>query len=228
MTGDPKTDPNDNLDPELAAALNEAEQAVSKVRGDAPEDAEGGDNPDTQAAAAQSEAQQQRIDELERQLATSKDRWLRAVADHENFKKRSKRDTDEAINRALQKVMGDILPVGDNLGRALEAADPGDQVATGIRMVTSVFDSALAKQGITPIVALGEVFDPALHDALQQADSPDHPPGVVIQVFERGYVRGGKLFRPARVIVAGPGSTGEAAPAEAVDEAASDAAEGDN
>ncbi len=204
MTGPSNPDPNENLDPELRAAMDAAEAAVESVRGEEPE-----------APAAEAQADEksaERIAELEREVAATKDRWLRAVADHENYKKRVKRETEEAVNRALQKVLGDVLPVADNLDRALEVADPEDQVATGIKMVRSVFESAMAKQGIQPINALGKVFDPAVHDALQQVDSPDHAPGVVIQVFERGWSREGKLFRPARVIVAGPGSTG--APAE--------------
>lgn len=214
MTGDPKSDPNENLDPEIAAAMEAAEEAVTTLRGDeaSPEDAEADIELEVVEAAPNAD-QAARIEELERELAAAKDRWLRAVADHENFKKRQKRELEEALNRNLQKTLGDMLPVGDNLDRALEAADPEDQVATGIRMVRSVFDSALARQGIVPINALGTVFDPAVHDALQQVDSPDHAPGVVMQVFERGYMRDGKLFRPARVIVAGPGSTGEPPPA---------------
>lgn len=213
MTGRPKSDSPNVLDDEIANAMAEAEAAVSAVRKD--DDAEGDE---AGASAEEVEALNARIEELEREVAASKDRWLRAMADNENAKKRARRETDEAIQRALQKILGDILPVADNLDRAIAAApgDADDKLMEGIRMVQSVFDGALSKQGIINIDATGKPFDPAVHDALQQIDSPDHPPGVVVQVFERGYTREGKLFRPARVIVAGPGSTGEPIePAEA-------------
>lgn len=228
MTGPSKSD--DNIDKELQDAMKAAEDAVDAVRREpgassAPPSSHLGDEIEIEAdegpAAA---ALQGRIDELERDLAAAKDRWLRAMADHENFKKRVKRETEEAVQNALRKVLQDILPVADNLERALQAqTDPEDQVAQGVKMVKNVFDSALLRQGITPLDTVGKPFDPAVHDALQQFDSPDHAPGVIIQEFERGYMRGDKLFRPARVIVAGPGSTGEPPAAEpSADEAGAD------
>jgi molecular chaperone GrpE len=75
-------------------------------------------------------------------------------------------------------------------------------------MVRGVFVSALGKHGIKPIESVGKPFDPSVHDALQQMDTPDFAPGVVMMEYEKGYRRGDKLLRPARVIVAGPGSTG--------------------
>ena len=154
-----------------------------------------------------------RIGELEEELETARaeldakhDRLVRAVADHENAKKRATRDTEEAIAHALLGMLSDILPVGDNLARALAVASPGNALSEGVHMVKTSFDSALAKQGITPIEAVGKPFDPALHEALQQVVTPDHQTGTVIQVFERGYMRGDKLFRAARVVVAAPGS----------------------
>jgi molecular chaperone GrpE len=161
------------------------------------------------------------VDDLETEVALTearaeitllKDKWLRALADHENFKKRVRRDTDDAVQQALARLLSDFLPVGDNLDRAISAAGSVDpQIASGIRMVIQQFLGALAKHDIRPIEALGKSFDPSLHDALQQLDSPDHAPGVIISEFERGYTRGERLIRPARVLVAGSGSTGSAA-----------------
>ena len=114
-------------------------------------------------------------------------------------------------------MLSDFLPVGDNLERALaampSATDP--QLAKGLEMVRGEFFSALARHGIKPIQSVGTVFDPNLHDALQQVDTPDHPPGTVVMEYEKGYTRGDRLLRAARVIVAGPGSTGQAPDASA-------------
>jgi molecular chaperone GrpE len=208
MTGQPKSDPPEKMDQAIQDAMAAAEAAVSAVRGDESEpEPDPEPEPEANPAPANAELEAQ-VNELKEQLSGTKDRWLRAVADHENAKKRAKREMEEAINRSLQKVLADLLPVGDNLDRALAAASEDDQLAQGVRMVKSVFDSALTKHGIEPILTKGQSFDPALHDALQQVDSPEHAPGEIIQEFERGYTRNGKLFRPARVIVAGPGSTG--------------------
>jgi molecular chaperone GrpE len=113
----------------------------------------------------------------------------------------------------VQGLLGDFLPVGDNLDRAMSVApsNPDDQIAPllkGIEMVRADFVSALGKHGIKPIESVGKPFDPSVHDALQQMDTPDFAPGVVMMEYEKGYRRGDKLLRPARVIVAGPGSTG--------------------
>jgi molecular chaperone GrpE len=215
MTGTPKSDPPEKMDQAIADALADAAAAVDAVRGDAPTGEAAEEPPPAPAVDAGEVAElEAEVEKLKAELASTKDRWLRSVADHENAKKRAKRETEETINRSLQKVLSDILPVADNLDRALAAANPEDKLAQGVLMVKGVFDSALAKHDINPIETVGQPFDPALHDALQQVDSPDHPPGVIIQEFERGYTRGGKLFRPARVIVAGPGSTGISHPPE--------------
>lgn len=183
----------------------------------------------TNDEATEGEDAQSRITALEAEVATLKDRWLRAVADLENYKKRTKREIDEAILRTTQKLLPEFLPVVDNLERALEVAQPmmqsatgdqaksAEQVVTGMRMVMTEFLNALTKHGIEVVPAVGKPFDPSVHDALQQFDSPDHPPGVVIREFEKGYRLSGRLIRPARVIVAGAGSTGTAAADEQSD-----------
>jgi molecular chaperone GrpE len=206
----PDQDP-DEIARALAETMAEAEKAVDDVR--RPED-------------AQEEQTDEARAELEAELAVSKkanselrDKWLRAVADHENFKKRVKKETNDTVQRGLQRLLNDFLPVADNLERALQLVDdPEDKFVEGIQLVRREFFNALAKHEIKPIDSVGQPFDPSLHDALQQIDSPEHAPGVIIQEFERGYMRGDRLFRAARVIVAGPGSTGEAASDDGADE----------
>jgi molecular chaperone GrpE len=191
--------------------IRAAEQAVDEVRsGKATDDPIDG--------VVDEVALSTRLAEAEAEIAALKDKWLRSLADLENYKKRVKRDIDDAVHRAVQGMLGDFLPVGDNLDRAMSVipSDPngGDErlapLIKGLEMVRADFISALGKHGIKPIESVGKPFDPSVHDALQQMDSPDYAPGVVMIEYEKGYRRADKLLRPARVIVAGPGSTGKA------------------
>lgn len=201
-----------DLTDEIDRTMAEAEAAVSALDDDADEG-----SPDEDEELDPEDV----IAELQSELDATKDKWLRAVADHENYKKRIKREMDEAAVRSVQKLLPSFLPVMDNLERALEVGEPAlahadegnrknvELLLQGIRMVQGEFLTALAKHGIEPVKSVGVPFDPAFHDALQQFDSPDHAPGVVIREFEKGYRMGERLLRPARVIVAGAGSTGQ-------------------
>lgn len=201
-----QTDPKSNADltDEIQQAMDEAEAAVSALD---PDD----EPPSPPSASASASGLAAAVVELEAEVQQTKDRWLRALADLENYKKRTKREVDEASLAAVQKLLPAFLPTMDNLERALEVSGPGssvDQLVRGIQMVRDEFMTALRKHGIEPVPSVGAPFDPTIHDALQQVDSPDHAPGVVVREFERGYRLGDRLIRPARVIIAGPGSTG--------------------
>jgi molecular chaperone GrpE len=203
---------DDPMSAEIERTMAEAEAAVSSMEhgpeGDAQDDVE--DTLDFDAI----------LSAKDDEIAALKDKWLRAVADHENYKKRIKRDTDDAVTRKAQSLLTSFLPTVDNLDRALEIAEPVvasvppevaasmEQVLKGMRMVRDEFLTGLKKHGIEPVPGVGVPFDPAIHDALQQIDSPDHEPGVVIREFEKGYKLGDRLLRPARVIIAGAGSGG--------------------
>jgi molecular chaperone GrpE len=209
MSGDHDQHDPDDDGSELKDVMRAAEEAVDKVRSGQADDDEPQGEPSLEAQLEQAQAES----------AALRDKWLRAVADHDNYKKRVKRDIDDAIHRAVQNLLGSFLPVGDNLDRALSVAPPdtNDQLLRGIEMVRQEFVSALGKHGIKPIESVGRPFDPNLHDALQQMDSPDFAPGIVMMEYEKGYMRQDKLLRPARVIVAGPGSTGAAPESEQPD-----------
>lgn len=152
----------------------------------------------------------EKLAQAEQEVATLKDKWLRAVAEHENFKKRTRREIDDAVFRARQDLLSSFFPTADNLDRALELARGNEQLFKGIEMVAHEFRNALARNGIESVPTVGHTFDPAVHEALSQVDSPDHAPGTVTFEFERGYRQGDRLLRPARVVIAGPGSTGSA------------------
>jgi molecular chaperone GrpE len=205
-----KDDPSaDDLSDEIRRTMAEAEAAVTALDDDTP--IEGEPAKPTPPPAADSGGLAKAVVELETEVQTLKDRWLRSVADLENYKKRTKREIDEATTRVVQNLLPSFLPTMDNLERALEIASTGapvEQLQKGLQMVRDEFTNALRKHGIEAVPSVGIAFDPAIHDALQQIDSPDHAPGVVIREFERGYRLGERLLRPARVVIAGPGSTG--------------------
>ena len=148
------------------------------------------------------------VAELDQELTATKDKWLRAVAELENYKKRVKRDIDDAVFRARKSLLADLLPTVDNLERALSLANDNADLAKGIRMVSGEFIKALARHGIEPVPSVGHAFDPAVHEALQQMPSDKYAPGIVTIEYEKGFRFGDRLLRAARVIVASPDSTG--------------------
>jgi molecular chaperone GrpE len=167
-----------------------------------------GDHDVTEAEVVEIDDRDERLDRVEQEKADLRDKWLRAVAELENYKKRVKREIDDATFRAQQNLLSAFLPTVDNLTRAQELAKGNDQLLKGMEMVVSGFMSALQRYGVEPVPSVGQTFDPAIHEALQQMDSPDHAPGTVIREWEKGYRQGDKLLRPARVVIAGPGSGG--------------------
>ncbi len=208
-------DDGPDLSNEIDRTMAEAEAAVEALS----DDDDDGDEPAAESASPSAAAEE--IERLKAEVAGVKDKWLRAVADLENYKKRVKREMEEQAVRTTQSLLPSFLPVMDNLERALEVAEPTvanasdentknvENLVQGLKMVAKEFLGALSRNGIEPVQSVGQAFDPSLHDALQQFDSPDHPPGVVIREFEKGYRMKERLLRPARVIVAGAGSTGK-------------------
>lgn len=133
------------------------------------------------------------------------DRCVRSQAEFENYRKRLQKETEQERLYATLPLVRSLLPGLDNLQRAIAAAQTsGDtsQMIQGVELVLKDFQSVLEKSGVTPIAALGEHFDPNLHEALQQIPSPDHEPWTVIQELERGYLMHDRVVRPSRVIVA--------------------------
>jgi len=182
---------------------------MSQVSNDTSLDGESGNDDDTNTGAENViNMDAEKLAKSEQEVVGLKDKWLRAVAELENFKKRTRREIDDAVFRARQDLLTSFFPTGDNLDRALELARGNEQLFKGIEMVAHEFRSALVRHGIEAVPTVGHPFDPAMHEALSQVDSPDHSPGTVTFEFERGYRQGDRLLRPARVVIAGPGSKG--------------------
>lgn len=141
------------------------------------------------------------------------DRYLRAAADLENTRKRQKREIDDAKLEAKNKVLKEVLPVVDNLERAIEHAGAGaggesKPIIEGVQLVLRQLMTAFERLDVTPVEAQGQPFDPNLHEAISQQES-DQPPGSVVTVLQRGYKSGDRLLRPALVVVAKPKAAAE-------------------
>ncbi|MEQ8452852.1 MAG: nucleotide exchange factor GrpE [Sandaracinaceae bacterium] len=151
------------------------------------------------------EAQLSPMEELEAERAKLKDQLLRTAADFDNYRKRARKDVELAERKGKEAVLREILPVIDNLERAVAAsADAVDvqAVRDGVNMVLKSFEESAARLGIERVESVGQRFDPNLHDAFQQVETDEHVPGTVVQEYQPGYKMGDKLLRPAMVVVA--------------------------
>jgi molecular chaperone GrpE len=146
-------------------------------------------------------------DQLQTALAESAanhDRYLRAQAELETYRRRVHKEREEDRRYAAVPVVRELLPVLDNLQRAVEAADKADSVAdlkAGVDMVLQQSLDVLKKLQVTPIEAMGQPFDPNQHEAISQMPSADHPPMTVLHEVERGYTLHDRVIRPSKVIV---------------------------
>lgn len=134
-------------------------------------------------------------------------KWLLAVADFDNYRRRVQKEADQERRFAALPLARDLLPILDNLHRALEAARNGgdvNQLVQGVQMVSKQFDDVLAKHSVVAIAALDQPFDPNLHQAIQQVPAPGKPPLTVVSECERGYRMHERVVRPSTVIVSAP------------------------
>lgn len=153
----------------------------------------------SQAAASQTDAA---LEEMTRERDALADSRMRLQAEFENFRKRAIRELVEARDRARGELLSDLLPVLDNLERALDAAEHHEEskVLGGVRMTRDLFVDLLRRSGVDEIETVGAAFDPHVHDAMLVQPS-DQDEGVVAAVLERGYRQGDRVLRPARVTV---------------------------
>ncbi len=217
MNGDSNRTPDDDRDLSESDSITPVEVTAVEIGtpdddtagvtfemqpGSAAPDATGAAAAGTGAAGATAELSA-RITALEAEKAEARDKMLRAAADLENLRKRQRREVDDARLDTKMKVLKEMLPVADNLERALQSsATENDAVLDGVRLVQRQFLQALERLEVTPIEAEHQPFDPNLHEAISQQESSDHPPGTVLVVLQRGYKAGDRLLRPSLVVVA--------------------------
>lgn len=194
---DDNTPKNDNSDDDTyviedsGASIEELEREMNETAQEAVDD-----NPQPAAAAPQD-------DEF-------RDRYLRTLADFENFRKRTEREKQDFFKHALANIVRDILPVLDNFDRALEHAEEGDEFHKGVLMIYKQLFDVLQRHGLRPIdEANGETnvrFDPNIHEAVVREEDPSVPSHTVVAILQKGYFLNDRLVRPAlvKVAVGGP------------------------
>jgi molecular chaperone GrpE len=184
-----------NRDELAAVADDQTEAASEETAGKAAAEPESADAPSSRDPLAEARAE----------AAKMKDSWLRTAADFDNFRKRSRKDIDEARRGGREDLLRAVLPVFDNLERAIQSAQRTPDVkavSDGLAMVQRQFVESLAREGIARVPTIGVPFDPSVHEAIQQVETSDHAPGTVLAEVQPGYVQGERLVRAAMVVVA--------------------------
>ena len=146
------------------------------------------------------------VELLSKQLMEAKDESLRNQAEMQNIIRRSERDVQNAHKYSLDKFVAELLPVVDNLERALESIDQDKSelksLAEGVELTLKSFQDLLERQKVVSVNPKGEIFNPDLHQAMSILEEPSVAPNTVIDVFQKGYTLNGRLVRPAMVVVA--------------------------
>jgi len=146
-----------------------------------------------------------KIIEFEQELEKSRDRYLRFAAEFDNYRKRTRKEFQQLIESAEEKLIFELLPVLDNLERVI-SQDHSElavkEFIDGIKIITNQFSEVLKKAGVEPFESVGKEFEPNLHDAMMQVDGDGAEPNIIVQEIEKGYMIGSKVLRHAKVTVA--------------------------
>jgi molecular chaperone GrpE len=148
---------------------------------------------------------QAEIERVRADAEESRDRYLRTLADFDNYRKRQREDVARQIGCAKEELINQLLPIMDNFQRALESAEAGHSYETlveGASLTLRQMMDTMQKAGVEPIEAVGEQFNPELHEALMRVETDEYPDNTIIDEFEKGYTINGKVLRPSRVRVA--------------------------
>lgn len=189
-----KRTPSNDLDQAMADALESVENRERAAVDD-------GSNADGASSEELAEAKAA-LETKTTELATMRDQMLRLGADFENLRKRSHREVDEARKMGMERLARDILPVVDNLERALQHAAKGDPVIDGVRMVAKQLLDVLGQYGVKAFDSVNQAFDPERHEALSQIPTPGVPGGTIVAEMQRGYMIHDRLLRAAQVAIA--------------------------
>jgi molecular chaperone GrpE len=160
---------------------------------------------DIAPGAPETMQEQTELEKLEAEVRDYKEKYLRALADAENQRKRMVKERDEQNKFTIISVLADFLHPLDNFENALRFSDQmSPEVknwAMGFQMILSQFKEALNAQGAQPMQTVGLAFDPHLHEAVEMQETTEHPPGIILEEFTRGYTLGNRIIRAARVKV---------------------------
>jgi molecular chaperone GrpE len=188
-----KDAPKENTAPE-SVKEEQPDEASADVEGEGPEE-----EPEPLTL-------EELLTESRKETEKNRDLYMRARADLENYRKRVQREKEDLARFGNENILREILPVLDNLERAVEHArsenSETEGLLQGVEMTISQFQKALDKFGARTFSALGEPFDPARHEAMGQLETEDHPPNTVVQELQKGCLLNDRLLRPAMVMVA--------------------------
>jgi molecular chaperone GrpE len=162
-----------------------------------------GDIPQVEAAEKAADP----LTEARAEVGRIRDQLLRTAADYDNFRKRTRRELEDAQKRGREELLRELLPVFDNLERAVVHAGQASDakaVADGVGMVLKQFADTLGRVGIKRVPTIGSPFDPTQHEAIQQLETDEHPAGTIVAEVQPGYAMGDRLVRAAMVVVAKP------------------------
>lgn len=193
--------------------MTEQQREAEAAAANSPEETEAANPADSAAegtsageAANTAESEDPRIAELRQQAEEYNNRYLRAQADFDNFRRRTLKEKEELAQYASMKLITQLLPVVDNFGRALQTS--GDQSDSqsfhkGVDMIYRQLLQVLEAEGLKAMEPVGQPFDPEMHQAIMQVESDEHEEGIVVEVVQPGYWLKDKVIRPAMVKVSG-------------------------
>ncbi|MDE5946497.1 MAG: nucleotide exchange factor GrpE [Oscillospiraceae bacterium] len=187
------TEKNENIQEENQEIDSEATESNIEIIDNAQETSEDSDE--------YNDDMTKKIEELNTKLEESEDKYLRLLAEYDNFRKRTAKEKIEAFGNASAKCIESILPVMDSFERAVLTECADEAYKNGMDMIFNQFKSALEKLDIKEVPALGEDFDPNIHNAITKVDNEEFESGKICQVYQKGYKIGDRLIRPAMVAV---------------------------
>lgn len=195
-------DRRDRPEPEGSGEVNAEgnDEELIEEAGGSPEDpGEGNLEEEPEDSEQEAGALRKELEQAGRERDEYLDALRRVKAEFENYRKRQERERERMTQVAAERLVKDLLPVMDNLERALESE--GD-IRGGVSSTREQFFEVLEREGLVPVASDGEHFDPNFHEAVMGQESEEHEEGTIIQTFQRGYVLNGKPIRPAKVVVA--------------------------
>ena len=200
---------SDSVDQE-SLETNEVEGDIPEVKSEEPSEGQGDLEEDVHGEEAKDLSPEEMMAEVKQEAAAHYDRYLRSVAELDNFRKRTARMRSDVRDETLRDMLLQMAPVLDNMRRALDQdTEDAEGLKQGIELIYSQFNAALEGYGLRAVKAIGASFDPNLHEAMLEVEDAENEPGTVVQEMEKGYELNGKVVRPARVIVSKAPSKGE-------------------
>ena len=190
---------NENFENEEMKKNEEIQEENTEVKKE--ENAEQ-ENEELEAQEEMQEQEAEEPDEIEQQLAEAEDRYKRLFAEFENFKKRNLKERESLRNMLVSDIMTSILPIIDNLEKAIAAGTDDSSYEEGIKMILKQLKDVLAFNGVKEIETVGHQFDPELHEAVSHVTDDKLGPNTIKEEFRKGYIIGTKVIRHSMVIVA--------------------------